>query len=313
MKLHENIQVKFDELTHSYWCEGKELIGVTSLMKKHGLSPDYSNIDKETLKKAADLGTQAHQMIENYCEGLPTPETRLIKTFRDLGLNICHTEYLVSDNKIVASSIDLVNQLGKNEYELIDMKRTSTIHTEALEWQLGIYKYLFELANPTAKVTACYCLPIKKGNKDDIELDYCKDLVPITPQPAEEVIRLLQCEENGKIYSATPKESCPAALVDTIDSVDELRIVTAMEQIAIHEEAIKEYQDYINNIKEIILADMMQKNLTEAEYGNLILKVKGEYERASIDTTKLKKEKPDIYERYLKTTIVKPSLTIKMK
>ena len=34
----------FNEEEHKYLLDGKELISVTTLMKKHGLSPDYSGV-----------------------------------------------------------------------------------------------------------------------------------------------------------------------------------------------------------------------------------------------------------------------------
>ena len=63
-----NSHVYFDDITHSYLTnDGEFLIGVTSLMRKHGLSPDYSSIPEDVLQKAAERGSKVHKDIELYC------------------------------------------------------------------------------------------------------------------------------------------------------------------------------------------------------------------------------------------------------
>ena len=62
MQLANNTRIFFDETSHTYLLDDdKILIGVTSLMKKFGLSPDYSGIPEATLKKAAEEGTAIHK------------------------------------------------------------------------------------------------------------------------------------------------------------------------------------------------------------------------------------------------------------
>ena len=126
-KLNKVTRVEFYPFTHQYILDGeKALIGVTCLMRNQGLSPDYSFIDQDVLDHAADLGTQAHEAIEAYCNGETTPDIPLIKSFKKLGLDIIATEYLVTDYEVVASSIDLVAKVDDNTVDLIDMKRTDT-------------------------------------------------------------------------------------------------------------------------------------------------------------------------------------------
>jgi hypothetical protein len=57
--------VDYDDFTHSYELEGKYLLGVTSLMKKHGLSANYEGISNEVLEAAAERGTRVHKMLED--------------------------------------------------------------------------------------------------------------------------------------------------------------------------------------------------------------------------------------------------------
>ena len=165
-------RVQFLPDEHRYILDKtKELIGATTLLKKHGLTPDYSGISKEVLEHAAEMGTQAHQAIEDYINGKATVDTPLLRSFKKLGLDIIATEYMVTDYETVASFIDLVARVDDTTVDIIDMKRTTTVHKESVSWQCSLYAYLFETLNPKIKVRNLYCLPIKKGNVDDISKD----------------------------------------------------------------------------------------------------------------------------------------------
>ena len=48
--------VKFNKEKHEYSDNGKVLISVTQLLKKHGLSTDFSNVDKDLLNAKAERG-----------------------------------------------------------------------------------------------------------------------------------------------------------------------------------------------------------------------------------------------------------------
>lgn len=308
MKLKENEAVYFDEISHSYWMGDKELIGVTTLMKKHGVSANYEGISEAVLEHAADLGTQAHKAIENYCDGLATLDIPLIKTFKKLKLKIIHTEYLISDNKMVASSIDLVQEVGKNEVVLIDMKRTQRLHGPALSWQLGIYKYLFERQCPDIKVVGCACLPIAKGNKEDIFADKALPLMPVTPVTAEQVEALLNAEAKGETYSELPK-ALPTE--GALTKAELTALVKEQMKLEKHSMLIKQIEAAFKAKKEQLLSYMVENNIKEIPVKGGKFTLKDAYSRTTVDSAKLKEEKPAIYEKYSKTTTVKPSLTFK--
>lgn len=312
MELYNNVRVVFKESTHCYFLDGKKVLtGVTSLMKKHGLSPDYSDIDEETLRHAAELGTAAHKQIENYCDGLPVPDSSLIRSFKKLGLNIYATEYLISDNELVASSIDLVNYVSENEVELIDMKRTDKVHTEALRWQLGIYKYLFEDANPCTKVIGCYCLPIKKGDKDSIDKDTCKSLVKIEPQPDYEVERLLDCEKRGMIYEKI--EEAKPETESLLSFKDSLLLRGAVLKIAEYESALKAEQEKIAELKDALYEKMLEGTENKIEVDGLVITLKRPYKTQKFNSTKFKKDHPELAVDYTEESEVKGSISFKIQ
>ena len=313
MELNKVTRVVFYPLTHSYILDGeKMLIGCTELMRKQNLSPNYTMVDQEVLDHAADLGTQAHKAIEAYCDGLPIPETPLIKSFKKLGLDIIATEYLVSDFETVASSIDLVAKVDENTVDLIDMKRTSSVHKDALASQLGFYKVFFEAINPDIKVRKCYCLPIKKGNKDDILKDTCGKLVEIEPMSKDTVDAILLCEKEGSIWTpdANPAEHEVANVVEVFLSIGLGESVALLANL---QAQVKEVEDSIALAKESIYNEMLSKGIDNIEVDGVSITLKRPYETTRVDSKALQTDFPDVYERVAKTSSVKGNITIKPK
>jgi len=307
-KLCQVSRVVFNEEPHEYILDKTtKLIGLTQLMAKHKLSADYSYIAKDVLDHAADLGTQAHKAIEAYCDGLPVPETALVKSFKKLGLDIIATEYLVTDFETVASSIDLIAKVDEETVDLIDMKRTSSVHKDSLAWQLGGYKFLFEQLNPKIKVRNCYCLPIKKGNTDDITKDKCGALVEIDPISEWDFRALLDCERLGQMYHKDEPEDNPTeALAETYVHGHFPQLISSLR-------TIKQMEAYVDKAKEGILAFMDEHNIDSLSLADVTITYKKPYFTTRIDSKKLKAKYPDIAEECSSTSENKGSLTIKLK
>lgn len=305
MDLVNNTQVFFEPLSHTYLCGDKVLIGVTTLMAKHGLAPDYSGIPVATLKKAADEGTAIHREIQDYDNGLSVLRTPLIEEYialcEEKGLKFVASEYLVSDNETVASSIDCVYGEG-NEVILVDIKTTTKPHMRPLAWQLGCYKVFFERQNPGKKVVGCYCLHIDRKEKT------IKGLIPVDVVTEAEVDALIEAERDGRIYVDQYEE--PSAEVVLTDAELTAYVVQASE-IASLKDKIKQIEESLKGLDKRVLDYMLEHNLESMEGGGGVFKVKKAYERTSIDTERLKKMQPGIYDQYKKTTTVAASLTFK--
>ena len=305
MELRNNDKVFFEPISHTYLMGDKMLIGVTSLMEKHGLSPDYSGIPKATLMKAAEEGTAIHREIDDYDNGISVLRTPLIEEYiaicKEHGLIFAKNEFLVSDNELVASSIDGVYG-PENAISLVDYKTTQKVHTRSLEWQLGIYKVLFE-RQTGLKVSKCYCLHI--GKKDRT----IKGLVPIEPVSDAEVDSLLLAEREGRIYIDLHEE--PSAELVLTDA-ELTAYVTQQAEIARLKEQIKGIEETLKGLDARVLAYMTENNLETLEGGGGVFKVKKAYERATIDTERMKRTNPGLYEMYKKTTMVSASLSFKM-
>ena len=295
MRLRKNKEVAFNEWLHVYTAsDGHTLIGVTELMKRHGLSPDYGGISKDVLEKAAARGTAIHQLLQDYDDGKAVIEDENLKAYKALGLKVHCSEYLVSDNEIVATFIDKV----LDDCSLADVKSTSTVHRRPLEWQLSIGAYLFELQNPGKKVPHLYCIHVRDGKAK---------LIEVSRIPNEAVERLLECERCGVVYSDNP---VPA---DAALALEEQAVVLAeqLDQIARLKLAIKETEQASAELQQRLYDYMTENNLDEmaCELGTFVRKAP--YTKKALDSTRLKKEKPELYEQYLKESEIKGSITFK--
>ena len=304
MELRNNDKVFFEPLSHTYLMGDKELIGVTSLMAKHGLSPDYSGIPKATLMKAAEEGTAIHKEIEDYDNGVSVLRTPLIEEYAKLcqenGLIFARNEYLISDDELVASSIDGVYG-PENAISIVDYKTTQKVHRRSLEWQLGIYRVLFE-RQTGLKVANCYCLHIDKKERT------IKGLVPIEPVSEAEVDALLLAEKEGRIYIDQYEE--PSAELVLTDA-ELTAYVTQQNEIARLKEQINGIEETLKSLDNRVKDYMISNGLEKLEGGGGVFTLKKAYERTAVDTARLKKMQPGIYEQYKKTTTVAASLTFK--
>ena len=143
---------------HQYWKGFDQLHGVTEILKDVIFYDKYTGIDEEVLRNAARRGTAIHEIVQaelmqtEYIAGEYADEAEIaLKSWKafaegtglfDLYKPDC-VEYLVSDEKEIASKVDVVFQDGK-EFALADIKTTVKLDEEYLSWQLSIYKYLFE-------------------------------------------------------------------------------------------------------------------------------------------------------------------------
>lgn len=321
MELVRNDSVVFEPFTHSYLCGDNVLKGVTTLMKEHGLAADYEGIKEDVLARAAARGTAIHSMLEDYDNGKAVVTSdvlsddgtvvckaatmgKILKSYSDLGLRVAASEYLVSDNELVASSIDKVLETDSpDEVELADVKTTSTLHRDALAVQLGIYKVLFEMQNPGLRVRSCYGIHIDtksgKARKVDVE-----------PWSEENVKALFEAEREGRVYE-TSRKSPRWHLSSVLAGVNVPAYIGALENIQALRKALKSAEDFCRGYDARIAEWMEANGVTELEAGTGRITLVHSSERAVLDTTKLREENPEIYEKYKRLTPVKASIKFK--
>lgn len=304
MELKHSDRIYFDETSHSYLLDDEKLLlGVTELMKKHNLSADYSGIRKDVLDKAAALGTELHREIQEYLEGKTLFATDLIDEVKRLNLKFVEAEYPVSDYESVASAIDLVCEGSEPDKAiLIDIKATEKYHRRPLEWQLGIYRYLFERQHPGIKVEALFCLHLDKKKRQ------IKGYYPVEGVSTGEVEALLQAERDGLIY--VDENDKPGA--DLVLERDELQsYVEQAGKIAELKAAIKQIEEGLKAYDERLLAYMADNNLDEMAAPGGVFKRKAPYKQTRVDSAKLQNTWPAVYEKCTKTIEVAASLSFK--
>lgn len=292
--LVQNTRVRFSENPHSYFLDNtRELIGVTSLMRKHGLAHDYSGINEDVMKAAAERGSKIHKDIEMYCKGETVEMTPELKAYIKLGIQPLANEYLVSDNEIVASMIDIVS----TDNDIIDVKTTSTLLIEPLQWQLSIYAYLFELQTGL-KANKLYGLHIK---------DKKAKLVEIRRIDSKEIEHLLECEKYDLPFIPTSTELPSEIKQELLKLKDAMMVVSSIkEQLKVAEMAEKALKEHILSVMED-----RKENILECE-GVKITYVAPTI-RESIDKDALQENYPDIYKRYIKIVNVSPTIRVSLK
>lgn len=284
----------FDKETHAYYLDGKKLISVTQLLQKHGLAPNYGEVPAEVLRAKAERGTLIHKEIEYYIKNGSVGFTDELSAFinADKG-EVLKSEFKVH-NDVVAGTGDLL--LYKDGiYTIADIKTTATLHKEAVSWQLSIYAYLLNAINKTVHVT--------KGQAFHFDKDGNLNIVDIQLKPVEEVERLLDCERNGEIYQAP-------ALTNDAQLMQLIEVETLIKSI---EEQKKKAEEQAQELRSALMEAMEKNGVKTFENDRIRITYVEATTRTSIDSTKLKKEMPEIAEKYAKTSQVKATLKITLR
>lgn len=312
MELRNNpFNIFFSKEAHIYFdANGNELIGLTSLMSKHGLGADYHGIPAERLKKAAEEGTAIHEYLQSIDEGNSVFTDYLgdayLAAIHEMGVKHLASEYLCSDNEIVATFIDKVYDTGElNLVDLADVKTTVECHKDALAWQLGVGKYLFELQNPGIKVRNCFCVWIEKKKRQ------LRDIVPIEPRSEEDVLALLECERSGRIYIDT-KQTPGAELV--LSNSELSTYVQNYGQVIEYKAKLKEAEEKLMELDGKVLKFLLDNSIEEmGGPDGITFKVKKAYTSTRVDSNAVKRDYPAVYEKCKTTSVTKASLLVNKK
>lgn len=299
IQLNEQNNVTFYEDEHLYLHQdGRELSGVTTMLKKMLFADKYKDVPEEVLQRAAAYGSAVHKHLEQAInEGVIVDEPELNNARRllaDAGIQPIRGEYLVSDEQTIASSIDIVASINDDEVVLIDTKTTSGgLDRDYLSWQLSVYAWLFELQNPHLKVAELYGLWLRHSN--------C-GFEQIKRRPDADVKQLISDYIAGIPTTLSVSDELPAPLID----------VAGMIRAKL--ELQKQYEAEVNEMKAQLLELMKTNGVKKFEIeGQLSVAYVEPTERVSLDTKKIQANHPEIYEMYLKKSPVKESLKITLK
>lgn len=291
-------KLNFDENSHSYTLikdndEEINLVSVTQLLKKHGLSPDYSNVDSEILRLKAERGKVIHKELEEYINHKQVGFTGEFEAFYEQC--ICEdilpskSEFMVWNDEI-AGTVDVAGII-KGQTFIGDFKTTSSLHREVVAWQLSLYAYLM---NETFDKYICFHFP------DD---HTCK-IVELKPIPREEIERLLDCERNSMLYERKTFE---------IDTASCEKLITVQSELKALAERKKQLEEQEESLKDFLIQKFEETGLPFIDNDYFKITYIAPTTRESFDTKKLKEELPDIAKQFLKKTPVKAQVRITLK
>lgn len=85
------------------------------------------------------------------------------------------------------------------------------------------------------------------------------------------------------------------------------------QKIADFERTIKELTEKEKALKEAILKEMEQKNIIKLDTPEITITYVAENYKETFDTKLFKEQNPDLYDGYVRMTVTKPSLRLKVK
>ena len=299
--------VVFDAEHHTYDLNGKMLSGVTAIVK--WLFPDtYAGIPENVLMQAADYGTLIHSKCE-LADSMGIADEPIVQDYqriiKDAGLQVLCSEYLVSDEKAIASSIDKVF----TEDSLGDIKTTSKVHEVNVTVQLSIYAYLYELQTGR-KANKLYLIWLPKPQYGK---SMVKELVRIPAEVCKYVVEVYAAQGDPLNALAALSQYLPANTErKRIQGEIPDGVHTLVDELMMVKQQLDELSEREKTIKKQLLEAM--QGVGEDTWSNDLIQItrKAAYERESVDTKALKANEPSIYENYKKVTKVAESLTYKL-
>jgi len=289
--------VVFDKEHHTYHLGEKQLLGVTSTLVHRAYPHKYDGIPEERMKAAAVRGTAIHEKIEAYEADTDysfSPELLSWVTFmEDKKMQHIASEYLVTDNERYASAIDHVLQDEEGNAILVDVKTNYEPPYDTCALQLSIYRRFFMAMNPDIKVAACVMVWLR-GDKSE-----WKEL----PVWSEECLDdLFKADAEDKPFEiATTYGDLPTRVADVEAYLAQL------------DAEVKAKTAEMEAIKAGLCQLMLDNKVKKFTTSRLSLCLVTPKPRKSFDSKTFQKDNPELYEKYVKTSEVKPSVKIVFK
>ena len=141
-------KIEYLDEEHIYLCNGVIIPSVSQIL--HLVFPDkYKNVNKQILNAKAKYGTELHNYIEQYENGVITQKLNYIQeaSFNQylrlktkFNIEVIEQEKIVNYKNIYAGRYDMIANVN-GSYSLCDIKTTAELDKEYLSWQLSFYEY----------------------------------------------------------------------------------------------------------------------------------------------------------------------------
>lgn len=138
--------LEYLEDSHTYLVDGVIVPSITQALKSR-FGNKYAAVDRATLQRAAERGTEVHKAIEEWCRYERESDLPELESFKLLQRQY-HFEVLANevpvilfddDKPILAGRLDLILSMDGKQ-GLGDIKRTSSLDKEYLGLQLNLYR-----------------------------------------------------------------------------------------------------------------------------------------------------------------------------
>jgi hypothetical protein len=287
-------RVVFDESTHTYSLDGKPLKGITGTLIRRAFPQKYKDVPGSVLAHAADRGHKVHEAIEFHDRFGTEADTEILRVYEALkkenGLTAIDNEYLVSDEKNYASSIDIVDLNKANEICITDTKTTFKLDKPSVSLQTSIYKKFFEMQNPGLVVKHLYGLWIRVDDDGNV-LDSGLFELPIV---AEETIdALIKADLADKPFEYHPvpdwygnMESEYARLLAEKNKID----------------------GRLTELKDGIMENMESEKISQIKTGLFTVSYLAAKTGKRFDSALFKKENKELYDKYQKESMTSATL-----
>ena len=304
--------VKFDRESHTYDLDGRELKGVTPIVS--WLFPEtYSGIPESIMREAAKYGSMIHSAC-HMADVVGIAEHDSVKAYLQLkeraGLTTIANEYLVSDEKDIASSIDVVCTEKDAEGDaLLDIKTTSRVHQNHLSVQLSVYAWLYQ-KQTGRQVGNLYCVWLPKPRYGvpallpvtRLQGDVCEFIVQSYLRGDDNSAARQKLQDCGMVLDGNmpelTSEQIPAQYADVVDEI----ISTELE--------LKSLKEREATLKDGLLQLMRENGVKKWTSDNLTLTYIAETTRKAVDSKKLQSKFPDVYSECIKESRVSDSIKI---
>lgn len=293
------MQVRFNAKKHSYTLlddSGKkisELTSVTTLLAKHGLAPNYTGVSEDVLHAKAERGTVVHNELERYIKKKKSGFTCELELFivECQARNIVPTksEFIVHNNEI-AGKVDISGAIDNLSF-IGEIKTTAALNREYVAWQLSLYAYL---SGSEWDKLICFHFPDEHTLK----------IIELEPIDKKEIERLLECERNFILYHRKTIELDYTISEKILAIQSELKCLTAQRQNLEKQERL---------LKEYLVAKMEETGVKSIDNELFKINYVDSFTQTRVDSAKLKREQPKLYEQYSKTTVVGPGVRITLK
>lgn len=301
--LKQNFGVKYDPVDHTYTnAEGLELSGITGIIKQFICPNAYADVPAEVLECARIRGTKLHTLLELYANGAEElvieEDKEVIDNFNAMALALedytcLASEYVVSNNELIASPIDLLALDYDGNLVIIDLKTTSALNIDFVTWQLNFYRYFLELQTGL-KTDNMQALHVTRGKAKFVKVQKIAN---------EHLDYMLFCA-----YNFTEFKNPLQVEEDKITKLE-----TIYREKKALEEQIKALEEQEEQIKAEVIAEMKANAVKTHESPTIRVTYKSAGTSTRFDAKSLEAENEEIYKKYLKTSTTKESLTIKLK